>query len=260
MRIIDAHAHIFDEPGYLDGLLSAMDACGIEKVCLSGLGPIFRCGTNEDVRKAFEAHPDRAIGAVFVRPGVDGPDAISRGLDQGFRMVKVSVPKYPYNDPRGFPLWARAQELGLPVLFHTGVVTTAGETPGERISSWDMNPMQIEPITREFPDLKILVAHLGIHWNRDAGELARMRKNVYVDLTGEPGGWRVHLDRVGLDHWLWWPGALDRVCFGTDVHYTKIRTILDEDRARLDRLGVSDETRVRIFSGNILHLLGEDES
>jgi len=259
MRIVDAHAHLLDEPGYLGHLLATMDACGIERVCVSGLGPLFRCGTDEDVRRAFEAHPDRVVGATFVRPGVDGPERIDRALDQGFRMVKVSIPRVPYDDPRAFPLWERAVAHGMPVLFHTGVVTVPVDAPDEGISSWYMHPMRIEPITRAFPELKVLVAHLGIHWNTDAAELARMRPNVYVDLTGEPGGWRARMDKVGVETWLWWPGALDKVCFGTDVHYTKIQRTLDEDLARLDRLGVGDETRRRIFAGNILRLLGEDE-
>lgn len=259
MRILDAHAHLFDEPGYLDHLLNTMDACGIEKVCLSGLGPLFNCGGDDDVRASFEAHPDRVIGAVYIRPGVDEPSKIDRARDQGFRMVKVTIPLYPYNDPRGFPLWERAAALGMPVLFHTGTVTTAVEAPHERVSTWDMQPMQIEPITRAFPGLKILVAHLGIHWNDDAAELARMRKNVYVDLTGEPGGWRVRMDQVGIEKWLWWPEAFRKVCFGTDVHYTKIRTVLDQDKARLDRLRIDPETRQGVFAGNLLHLLGEEE-
>jgi len=259
MRIIDAHAHLLDEPGYLDALLATMDTCGIEQVCLSGIGPLFKCGTNDDVRRAFTAHPDRVVGAVFVRPGVDGPAAIDRARDQGFRMVKVSLPRFPYDDSRGYPLWERAVAHAMPVLFHTGVVTPAVEAPDEGISSWAMHPMQLEPVTRAFPTLKLIVAHLGIHWNHDAAELARMRPNVYVDLTGEPGGWRVRMDREGVRTWLWWPGALDNVCFGTDVHHSKTRRILDEDLARLDALGVGDDTRRRILSGNILHLLGDDE-
>ena len=260
MRIIDAHAHLIDEPRYVERLLATMDACGIERVCLSGLGRLFGCGMDDDVRAAFTTHPDRIIGATFVRPGVDGPEKIDRARDQGFRMVKVSIPRIAYDDPAGFPLWQRAADHAMPVLFHTGVITTAVEAPSEGISSWLMHPMRIEPITRAFPDLKIIIAHMGIHWNHDAAELARMRENVYVDLTGEPGGWRERMDAVGVRHWLWWPGAFEKVCFGTDVHYTKIRRILDEDGARLDAAEIDPATRRKIFAGNILHLLGDDES
>jgi len=260
MKIIDAHAHLLAEPGYLDLLLAEAEACGIERTCLSGLGALFGCAGNREVKDAFTKHPDRIIGAAFVRPGVDGPEAVDRARDEGFRMLKVTIPRVPYDDESCFPLWERAARHGMPVLFHTGVVTTAREVPGERISSWHMHPMRIEPITRRFPELGVIAAHLGAHWNDDAAELARMRPNAYVDLTGEPGGWRRRADGVGMDAWLWWPGAFDKVVFGTDVHYSKMKLILQQDAARLDRLGIEAETRRRIFAGNILRLLGEEKS
>lgn len=255
MEITDSHVHLLDEPGYIDDLLRTMDECGIAKCCMSGLGVLFSHADNAQVRLAFRAHPDRIVGAVFVRPGVDGLEQIDRAYEEGFRMVKVHLPRVPYNDVSCFDLWARANELHMPVLFHTGVVSCK-ESPGEQISSWYMHPMRLEPITREFPDLSIIVAHLGIHWNTDAAELARMRPNVYVDLTGEPEGWRMRADAVGMDKWLWWPGAFEKVIFGTDVHYGKIGQILEEDIRRLDRLNIPPQTRRKIFAGNILRLLG----
>ena len=90
-RIIDAHAHLIDEPGYLDRLLMTMDACGIEKCCLSGIGPLFGCAGDDEVRAALQAHPDRVVGAVFVRPGADTSEKIRRAHGDGFRMVKVSI-------------------------------------------------------------------------------------------------------------------------------------------------------------------------
>ncbi|OGV65496.1 MAG: hypothetical protein A3K19_10440 [Lentisphaerae bacterium RIFOXYB12_FULL_65_16] len=258
MRIIDAHAHLLDERGYIDGLLCAMDACGIERCCISGLGALFGFADDTAVRGAFRQHPDRFIGAVYIQPGPDTPDKIDRARQDGFRMVKVTLPWSAYDDSAHYPLWARAEALGLPVLFHTGVVTTRVEAPQERISSWNMHPMRLEPISRAFPKLKIIVAHLGIHWNDDAAELARMRPNVYVDLTGEPGGWRARVDAVGVEKWLWWPGAFDKVLFGTDVHYTKIARAVREDTERMDRLRLPAATREKVFAGNILNLLGED--
>ena len=258
MRIVDAHAHLLDEPGYLDHLLRTMDACGIETCCLSGIGSLFGCATNAEVESAFRAHPDRIIGAAFIRPGVDGPGRVARFHEDGFRMLKVSIPRAPYDDPAYLAIWSRADELGMPVLFHTGVVTLRDEAPSESISSWRMHPMRLEPVSRAFPDLGIIIAHLGIHWNNNAAEVARLRPNVYVDLTGEPEGWRARADRVGMDQWLWWPDAFDKVVFGTDVHHSKIPRILEEDMRRLERLQVRAETQSRVLSGNILRLLGKE--
>ncbi len=255
MRIIDAHAHLLDEPGYLEKLLSTIEKCGISNCCLSGIGPLFGCMDDHAVRSAFAAYPDRIIGAVFIRPGVDGVEKIDWAYDEGFRMIKVTTPRLPYNDPSFFALWERAMKYNMPVLFHTGIVAPGLEAPGEMISSWNMHPMRIEPITREFPELGVIIAHLGVHWNADAAELARMRPNAYVDLTGAAHGWRARADREGMDKWLWWPGAFEKVVFGTDVHFSKIGQILSQDSDRLDKLKIDQDIRRKIFSGNILRLL-----
>jgi len=254
MKIIDAHTHLLDESGYLGNLLNTMDKCGIEMCCMSGLGGLFGQGDNAGVKLAFRSHPDRIVGAVFIRPGVDGPEKIYQACEDGFRMVKVHVPRLPYDDGACFELWAKADELRMPILFHAGLVTCM-ENPAEHINSWYMHPMRIEPITRQFPNLRVIIAHLGIHWNEDAAELVRMRPNVYADLTGEPDGWRKRADTVGIDKWLWWPGAFEKIVFGTDVHYSKIARIVEEDVNRLDRLDIPVSTRRQIFAGNILRLL-----
>lgn len=260
MRIIDAHNHLLAEPGFLDNMLRTMDACGIEKIGMSGLGDVFAgFATNAEVKAAFDAHPDRVIGQVFVRPGADDPNLVYWGYNEGFRMVKVTAPTASYDDPAFYPIWERAQECGMPVLFHTGIIAPFVEGRGMGISSYFMQPMQVEHITREFPDLPVVVAHLGVNWNVDAAELARMRPNLYVDLTGAPGGWRDRMNAAGIESWLWWPGAFRKVIFGTDVHYGQVKEVLDQDVATYDRLQLDEETRELIFAGTILRLLGEEE-
>jgi len=261
MRIIDAHNHLLTEPGFLDSMLRTMDACGIEKIGLSGLGPVFDgFATNAEVKAAFDAHPDRVIGQVFVRPGVDDPNLVCWGYNEGFKMVKVTAPTASYDDQRFYPIWERALECRMPILFHTGIIAPFVEGRGMGISSYFMQPMQVEHITREFPELPVIVAHLGVNWNVDAAELARMRPNLYVDLTGAPGGWRERMDIVGLENLLWWPGAFEKVIFGTDVHFDQVKAVLDQDIARYDRIEVDEATRRLIFADTILRLIGEEES
>ena len=119
-----------------------------------------------------------------------------------------------------------------------------------------MHPLRIEPITNRFPDLNIIIAHLGVHWNHDAAELVRMRDNVYVDLTGEPGGWRQRITIDTMNSWFWWEGAFEKIVFGTDVHYSKIKQILDQDIDLYTQLKLDMKTNELIFSKNILRLLG----
>lgn len=258
MRIIDSHAHILKSPNYSQSLLNSMDKHNIEKACISGLGELFMCVNNDKIQKLLNKYPNRFIGAYFIRPGKSDVEEIYQAHDRGFKMLKVTLPTKTYNDKSFFPLWEAAQELDMPILFHTGIVTLPQHALEEHVSSWNMHPLRLEPISNAFPDLFLIIAHLGVHWNMDAAELIRMRKNVYADLTGEPDGWRVRADNEGLKKYLWWPGAFKKIVFGTDVHFSKIGTILKQDRQRLEKLSIKKKTRRLIFSGNIIKMLNID--
>mgnify|MGYP006295746507 CR=1 FL=1 len=260
MNIIDAHAHFLDRNNYLQDLRKKMQECNIQQSCISGLGPLFGCVSNEVVKKVIQDYPDEFIGAYFIRPGVNGASDIEQAYADGFKMVKISIPKKPYDSIEYHPSWKTAEELKMPVLFHTGIVTTLKSAKGEGISSWNMHPMRIEPITREFPDLGIIIAHMGVHWNKDAAEVARMRKNVFIDITGEPGGWRERLDKEGIDKYLWWHGAFKKLVFGTDVACEKIHHVISEDTKRLEKYNVDSNTRDLFFNGNIRKLLHLEEN
>ncbi|TFG21696.1 MAG: hypothetical protein EU533_05140, partial [Promethearchaeota archaeon] len=164
MTLIDAHAHLLDVPNYLKNLLKTLDDCGIEKCCISGLGELFKCIDNEGIKQIISKYPDRFIGAYFIRPGMSTPEEIDVAFSNGFKMLKVTIPTKPYDHPDFFSLWEKAQDLKLPILFHTGIITLPVKLPKENISSWFMHPMRLEPITNAFPKLKIIIAHLGVHW------------------------------------------------------------------------------------------------
>jgi predicted TIM-barrel fold metal-dependent hydrolase len=257
MRIIDTHAHIFDTPAYVENLVKVMDDNNIERTCVSGLGKQFRCVDNQGIKEVLDKYPDRFIGAYYIRPGYNRIEEVQEAYNKGFKMLKITLPSKPYDDPSYFSLWEAAQDLKMPILFHTGVVTLLKPAKKEYISSWYMHPMRIEPIANSFPKLNMIIAHLGVHWNEDAAEVLRMKKNVYADLSGAPMGWRVRADAIGMDHYLWWKDAFKKIVFGTDVFYTQITQILREDMERLDMLNIDFETQKLIFSGNILEMLGE---
>jgi hypothetical protein len=255
MKIIDAHAHLLDMPNYLEKLIETMNMFAIEKCCLSGLGDLFGCKDNLAVKQAFENYQNRIIGTYFIRPGKSDPSEVYYAYDQGFKMIKVTIPTKGYNHKSFFSIWKNAQELGMPVLFHTGIVTLPQTSLKTEISSWYMHPMRIETIANAFPQLKIIIAHLGIHWNKEVAELLRMRENIYSDLTGEPDGWRIHLDDEGIKKYLWWDGAFKKLVFGTDVRYDKISTILNQDKLRFDKFNVDEDIRELYYYRNIQNLL-----
>ncbi|MBD3195298.1 MAG: amidohydrolase family protein [Candidatus Lokiarchaeota archaeon] len=257
MQIIDAHAHYLNLPNYLENLIEMMDQCHIDMCCLSGLGKIFNCKDNEDVKDAMKKYPNRIIGSYYIRLGQSKIEELEDAYSHGFRMLKTSIPFKPYDHPNFFPMWQKAADYQFPVLFHTGIVTMFQKPQDKYISSWFMHPMRLEPIANKFNKLNLIIAHLGVHWNKDAAELIRMRPNVYADITGEPDGWRIRADKIGLDKWLWWDKAYEKLVFGTDVHYTKIPIILKQDKERINQLQFTNSEKSLFYSKNILKLLGD---
>jgi len=100
-----------------------------------------------------------------------------------FRGIKV-YPTYQHhypNDPRMYPLYAKAQELGLPALVHTG----SSVFKGARIKYGD--PLLLDDVAIDFPKLTILLAHSGRpFWYEQAFWMARRHDNVYLELSGLP--------------------------------------------------------------------------
>ncbi|OGP63028.1 MAG: metal-dependent hydrolase [Deltaproteobacteria bacterium RBG_13_47_9] len=87
---------------------------------------------------------------------------------------------YP-NEARLYPLYAKAQALGIPALFHIGTSIFKGT----RLKYCD--PIYLDDVAVDFPELRIIMAHSGRgFWYDDCFALSRLHKNVYMDITGLP--------------------------------------------------------------------------
>ena len=87
---------------------------------------------------------------------------------------------YP-NEARLYPLYAKAQELGIPIIFHIG----SSIFKGTRLKYCD--PIYLDDLAVDFPDLKIIMAHSGRgFWYDKCFSLSRLHQNVYMDITGLP--------------------------------------------------------------------------
>ena len=268
--IIDVHQHLLDTPGYADDLLRAMDACGIERAGLSALGEVFQglfladdapsgCAGEADVTTAVQAHPDRFFGYVYVRPGFDGPEKVRRWAEEGFIGAKFHVPKEPYNHREYWPLYEACQDARLVCLFHTGIVSPPKPKPGAFISSANMQPVHLDPVANDFPDLAIILAHAGVCWVDEAVTMARIISNVYFDISGGVPGWRGGKTAAWWQEKLWWEGAKDKMLFGSDVGCDGLRAALDLQLTIVDEyLAWDEDARNRFLRGNAERLFFSD--
>ncbi len=251
--LIDGHAHLEAETGYVGALLRECDRLGIAQVCVSGLGSAFAMADNDTVAEAVRAHPDRLIGFRYLRLGVHRVQDVDLALDGGFRGLKFTIPLRPYDDPDYFPVYEQAQQHGLPCLFHTGIVTTRRYLHG--VSSANMRPVHLDTIAHEFPRLNLICAHLGMPWYEEAAAIARILPSVYVDLSGAPLGWRAQKDVAFFRSLFYRPDVWAKVIWGSDVHVHDLEAALRRDQALAEDLALSPEQRSAYFGGTLLSLL-----
>lgn len=216
--VIDFHAHYARQDNFLPRLIDTLPKIGIDRICLCSAGEEFGHVSNDEVRAAFEHYPERIIGLAHVRLGVDAPEVIDKYVSQGFRGIKIINPLAPYDDLSYFPLYDRMEKYNLPVLFHTGIVMRTGADGKLRVNSTKMTPARLDAVARSFPGINIVGAHLGAPWYEEASMMARIHPNYYVDLTGACwGGWRANKGPDFYRYHFFWPGAWEKIVFGTDI-------------------------------------------
>ena len=265
MPVWDVHHHWVNEGGYVERLLATMDRLGIERAGLIAMGdlvpdifvlhgPTVGCVDNRDLARLVQAHADRLWGWGFIRLGRHQDADVDRLADMGMAGLKFHVPLAPYGDPAYFPVYERAQRLGLTCLFHTGIFYPPTPMPGQSIRSENYRPIHLEPIAHEFPHLRMICAHLGVCWNDEAAALCRMFPNIHADLSGRVDGWRSSKSIDWFRAMLYWPSAHRKILFGSDVHADEIETTL-QDHLRIFRdMGWSDEQIADVMCGNARRL------
>ncbi|MBM3459986.1 MAG: amidohydrolase, partial [Armatimonadetes bacterium] len=104
----------------------------------------------------------------------------------------------------------RAEQLGLPILVHAARQFMSG-TPMKYA-----NPILFDEVAQLFPDLRIILAHLGMPWFGDTAVVLRKHPNVYSDVSGvvkQPWGFYNALVLMSEN------GALDKLLFGSDIPF-----------------------------------------
>jgi hypothetical protein len=136
---------------------------------------------NELIAAYVKQHPDKLEGWASVDPNdpgcIEQLEYCVNGL--GLKGLKLG-PVYQHFDPQDrkhWPLFQKAQQLGLPIMWHQGTTF-----PSKAKLKWG-NPLQLEDIAMDFPDLKMIIAHLGHPWEEDLIALVRKCPNVYTDIS-----------------------------------------------------------------------------
>lgn len=221
--------------------------------------------TNRWFAEFAQKHPDRVIAFAGIDPhrGEEGVKVFERCVKEwgmeGLKLHPVSCEFHP-NDKRFYPYYAKALELGVPVLFHTGPIGPAKMDYG--------NPVPIDEVAADFPKLRIILAHIADPWMRESISIVTRRANVYLDISGGQILFRTEPDRLyrTLKLLLRSP-ARERVLFATDTLGTANSLFVsDEEWVRLMKdlvnseyssdIPVDQNTVDDLMAGNAKRLLG----
>ncbi|WP_343628262.1 amidohydrolase family protein [Roseateles sp.] len=264
--IIDAHLHCTGRET-TDDVLRTLDEAGIDVGVL--LAPFLGDGYtlddaaslrrgNEHLARLVRQHPDRLIGFAVVDPRhPDAPDDLRRAIDLGLRGSKM-VPTgwYPYEE-RVQPVFAVANELALPLLFHSGIFIDGR-------SGRFCRPTYFEAL-RDHPRTRVTLAHMGWPWTDEALAVALIdrihgvpheRAQFRLDISfGPPPPYRREVLARMLD--VLGAGSLQ---FGSDCFLpcsgAQVRERMQWVFDLMDELDLGADTRERLWSGTAAAWLG----
>ncbi|GHJ05359.1 amidohydrolase family protein [Streptomyces olivaceus] len=208
---------------------------------------------NEEVAENCAAHADVLIPFASVDPhkGRAGVREARRLVEEhGVRGFKFhpSIQAFSPNDRLAYPLYEAIEELGVPALFHTGQTGIGAGVPGGggiRLKYSD--PMLVDDVAVDFPELRIILAHPSFPWQDEALAVATHKPYVHIDLSGwSPKYFPPQLVRYANTL------LKDKVLFGSDY------PVITPDRwlADFGKLDIKPEVRPRILKGNAARLLG----
>jgi predicted TIM-barrel fold metal-dependent hydrolase len=208
--------------------------------------------SNDAVAEFAAANSDIAIAFASIDP-TRGPEAVrearrlvSSGVIRGLKLHPPLQQFFP-NDPIAYPLYEVFAEAKLPVLFHTGHSGIGTGLPGGGgIRLKYGNPMHIDDVAVDFPDLPIILAHPSFPWQDEAISVCLHKPMVYVDLSG----WSPKYFSPTL---VQYANTLlkTKVLFGSDY------PLITPDRwlADFEKIAIRDEVRPLILKQNAMRLL-----
>ncbi len=208
---------------------------------------------NEEIAEVAAANADVLIPFASIDParGRAGVEQARRLIaDHGVRGFKFhpNMQAFFPNDRAAYPLYEVIAEAGLPALFHTGHSGIGSRLPGGGgIRLKYSNPMHVDDVAVDFPELPIVLAHPSFPWQDEAISIAMHKPQVRIDLSGwSPKYFPPQLVRYANTL------LREQVLFGSDY------PMITPDRWLADfaKLDIAEDVRPLILKDNAVRLLG----
>ena len=209
---------------------------------------------NDYVAATVAAYPDVLMGFASVDPrkGVTAVIELDRAVtDLGLRGLKLHPIHQAFfpDDPAFTPLFSKAEDLGIPVLMHSGYAAAGANTPGGGgfELAYSRPIPHVDSLAARHPGLAIIMAHPAWPWIQEQVVVALHKPNVFIDLSGWAPKYipKELITEAG--------GRLrKKVLFGSDYPYISPVTWMEQ----FADLEIRDEARELILHDNAAGILG----
>lgn len=207
---------------------------------------------NEEIAEAAQENSDMMIAFASIDPhkGKMGAREARRLVEdygvKGFKFHPTMQGCYPH-DRMAWPIYEVIAEYQMPAIFHSGHSGMGtGMRGGGGLKLEYSNPMHLEDVAIDFPDMQIIIAHPSWPWQDEALSLCLHKPNVWIDLSGwSPKYFPKQLVQYANTM------LKDRMLFGTDF------PLIRPDRWLKDfqEAGFRPENHQRILKDNAVRLL-----
>ena len=206
---------------------------------------------DETTARAVAKYPDKIVGFAYVDPRrADCMDMLEHAVeDLGLKCVKYG-PIYngvALSDPRLDPVYEYCQKHNIPLTMHMG-------TTYARNAPVDMGrAIHVEPVALKYPDLTMILAHMGHPWYGDCIAVSRKQPNVFCEVSAlfyRP--WQYYNILIEAQEYK----IIDKIFFGTDFPFSRVGESVDGllninnqvEGTNLPR--VTDDTKAQILNSN----------
>lgn len=176
---------LHNRPQPLETFLLQMEVSGVDRSVLLPIDCTTSRGckifSNEQIAELVQMAGGEFIGFASVDPhSSDAPRELEGAIrDLGLLGLKLApgIQEFRPDDEKLFPIYGMAQELGVPLLIHSGL----SWEPGSKMEQ--CHPGLLEKVAAAFPRLRICLAHFGWPWVRETVALMLKYPNVYADTS-----------------------------------------------------------------------------
>ncbi len=209
--------------------------------------------SNYEIAEIAAANRDIVIPFASIDPhkgkmgAQEARDLVENHGVRGFKFHSIMQNIDPSNRV-AYPIYEVIAEHKLPAIFHTGHSGMGtGMRGGGGIRLKYGQPMLVDDVAVDFPDMKIILAHPSWPWTDESLSMALHKDNVFIDLSGWSPKYFpkqvVQYANTQLKH---------KMLFGSDYPLIKPEKWLEAAR----EAGFKDDVLPMIMKGNAAKLLG----